>query len=567
MKWKLSTHERASVRQLAETLSCPEILAAMLLHRGMNDPEEAQSFLTPSLKQLTPPFGMKDIDRAVARILEAIRRQERVAVYGDYDADGLTATAVLILFLRPFLPGITDYIPHRVREGYGLSPAGLAALREQGVRLIITVDCGVSNHEAIAQASEMGMEVIVTDHHEVPRQGVPAAAAVVNPKQEGCPFPFKGLAGVGVAYNLTIALRRALDREGLLSNGKPNLRDYLDLVTLGTLADMSSLRQENRIYVSEGLKILRGTDRPAIRALKEVSGMNLRDPISAADVSFRLAPRLNALGRLKEAREGVELLVTSETATARALAAVMDLENRRRQELEQEMIEEIETRIAGDPGLYQRKCLVLSSATWSRGLLGLVASRLAERWFRPVFLFGLENGLAHGSGRSIGGFHLVQGLEKLEDRLIRYGGHAAAAGATLPADLLPGFARDLEELVEQTVPPEAFIPTLNVEAEVDFPVLVNDVVPLLPRLAPFGEGNPEPVLVTRQARVKSCRIVGKGHLRLKVHNKGITLDAIGFNLGDLPVEEGDTVDLAYTPDFEKKGLNGYLQLRIKDIGV
>lgn len=510
---------------------------------------------------------MKDMDRAVARILQAIRNRERVAVYGDYDADGLTATAVLILFLRPFLPGIIEYIPHRVREGYGLSPAGLEALRQQKVQLIITVDCGVSNHEAIAQAREMGMEVIVTDHHEVTRKGVPEAAAVVNPKQEGCPFPFKGLAGVGVAYNLVIALRQALDREGRLPGGKPNLRSYLDLVTLGTLADMVPLREENRIYVAEGLKVLQETDRPAIRALKEVSGLNLRDPVSATDVSFRLAPRLNALGRLKEAREGVELLVTSETGTARALAEIMDQENRRRRELEQQMIEEIETRIAADPDLYQRKCLVLSSATWSRGLLGLVASRLVERWFRPVFLFGLENGLAHGSGRSIGGFHLVKGLEKLEDQLVRFGGHAAAAGATLKAESLPRFTRDLEELVEQTVPPEAFIPTLTIEAEVDFPTLIGELLPHLPRLAPFGEGNPEPVLTTRQVRVKACRIVGQGHLRLKVENQGVTLDGIGFNLGELPVEDGDRVDLAYTPDFEKKGPNGTLQIRIKDIKV
>ncbi|MCU0579747.1 MAG: single-stranded-DNA-specific exonuclease RecJ, partial [Desulfobacterota bacterium] len=492
MEWNLIEHDPPAFRKLAQTLSCPETLARLLLYRGLTDPQQAESFMAPSLNRLTPPFNMKDMDRAVARILEAIRRREKVAVYGDYDADGLTATAVLILFLRPFLPGITEYIPHRVKEGYGIGPLGLETLSQQKVQLIITVDCGVSNHDTIARARELGLEVIVTDHHEVPRRGVPEAAAVVNPKQEGCPFPFKGLAGVGVAYNLVIALRQALDREGLLPQGKPNLRGYLDLVTLGTLADMSPLRDENRIYVTEGLKVLQETDRPAVQALKEVSGMNPRDPVSAGDVSFRLAPRLNALGRLKEAREGVELLVTSEAAQARALAEVMDQENRRRQELEQAMIEEIETRIAGDPDLYQRKCLVLSSADWSRGLLGLVASRLVERWFRPVFLFGLDNGLAHGSGRSIGGFHLVRGLEKLEDRLVRFGGHAAAAGATLRAALLPEFARDLEQLVEQTVPPEAFIPTLNVEAETDFPTLVGEVLPHLPSLAPFGEGNPEP---------------------------------------------------------------------------
>lgn len=565
MEWKFTASDPEGARELAERLQLPPLVAQLLLHRGLTQPEAARTFLNPALSGLSLPTLMKDMDRAVARIIQAIRNREKIAVYGDYDADGLTATAVLVTFLQPFFPEILYYIPHRTQEGYGLNRGSLSRLREQGATLVITVDCGSSNHEEIEWARGLGMEVLITDHHQVGRQGVPRAAAVINPKQEGCRFPFKELAGVGVAFNLVIALRQALEAEGFFQGPKPNLRSYLDLVVLGTVADMVPLVGDNRIYAADGLRVLSVSTREGILALKAVSRIPPSVRVSAVDVAFRLAPRLNALGRLAEAREGIELLITGDPERARGLAETMDQENRRRQEIEQHLLKEIEETIIADPELYQRKCLVLWSEKWPRGILGLVASRLVEQWFRPVFLFTLENGLAQGSGRSIGGFNLFKALEELGPRLVRFGGHAAAAGAALKTEDLPFFARALEALVEKDLAPEHFIPSLKVEAEVDFPLLGKSLVPYLPRLAPFGQGNPEPILVTRQVRVKTLRPVGNGHLRLTLENKGITLDGFGFNLGELPLAPGDVVDVAYTADLESRGANTFFKLRIKDI--
>lgn len=565
MEWKFLSQNPDSIRELAELLGLPPLVAQLLLHRGLEQPEAVRTFLNPTLSGLSSPTLMKDMDRAVARIIQAIRTQEKIAVYGDYDADGLTATAVLVTFLQPFFPDILYYIPHRTREGYGLNQESLSRLREQGATLVITVDCGSSNHEEIEWAKGLGIEVLVTDHHQVGRQGVPRAAAVVNPKQEGCQFPFKELAGVGVAFNLVIALRQALEAEGFFQGPKPNLRSYLDLVVLGTVADMVPLTGDNRIYAADGLRVLSDSTREGVLALKAVSGIQPSAKVSATDVAFRLAPRLNALGRLTEAKEGIELLITGERERARLLAETMDQENRRRQEIEQQLLKEIDATISTDPGLYQRRCLVLWSEKWPRGILGLIASRLVDRWFRPVFLFALEDGLAQGSGRSIAGFHLFKALEELGSRLLRFGGHAAAAGAALKAEDLPFFEQALEALVEKTLPPENFIPTLQVEAEVDFSLLGKSLVPYLPRLAPFGQGNPEPIFVTRQVRVKSLRPVGNGHLRMTLENKGITLDGFGFNLGELPVAPGDVLDLAYSVELDSRGSSSFLKLRIKDI--
>ena len=539
MEWQFLSNNPEAARELAEGLGLSPLVAQLLLHRGLEQLESAQTFLNPTLSGLSSPTLMKDMDRAVARIIQAIRRQEKIAVYGDYDADGLTATAVLVTFLRPFFPDILYYIPHRTREGYGLNQGSLRRLHEQGATLVITVDCGSSNHDEIEWAKGLGIEVLVTDHHQVGLQGVPRAAAVVNPKQEGCRFPYKELAGVGVAFTLVIALRQALEAEGFFRGPKPNLRSYLDLVVLGTVADMVPLTGDNRIYAADGLRVLNDSTREGILALKAVSGILPSARISAVDVAFRLAPRLNALGRLTEAKEGIELLITGERERARLLAETMDQENRRRQEIEQQLLKEIDETISTNPVLYQRKCLVLWSEKWPRGILGLIASRLVERWFRPVFLFGLEDGVAQGSGRSIGGFHLFKALEELAPRLLRFGGHAAAAGAALKAEDLPFFEQALEALVEKTLPPESFIPSLQVEAEVDFSLLGKSLVPYLPRLAPFGQGNPEPILVTRQVRVKTLRPVGNGHLRMTLENKGITLDGFGFNLGELPLVSGE----------------------------
>jgi single-stranded-DNA-specific exonuclease len=565
MKWNVIPYDPLRADPLAKALDLPPLVAQMLINRGLYQAEQTLDFFSPTLLQLPPPSLMKDMDKAVNRILKAIQRRERLAVFGDYDADGITATALIVHFLRPFFPEILYYIPHRVREGYGLSGPGISFLKEQGVSLIITVDCGIANHQELELAQSLGLETIVTDHHQIPRKGVPSAAAVLNPKQEGCRFPFKDLAGVGVAFYLIIGLRQALDLEGFFPEGKPNLRSYLDLVALGTVADVVPLLGVNRILVREGLDVMTRSPHVGLAALKEVSGIQSGKTISSIDVAFRLAPRVNALGRMQEAGGGVRMLITEDGQEARELAQVMNQENSRRQAMEQIMIKEIDEGLQARLEVKERKSLVLGSESWHRGILGLVASRLVERWARPVFLFTIEGETAHGSGRSIEGFNLFKGLEALEDYLLGFGGHAAAAGATMRVKDLPDFEQAFETLVQKTIKETDLTPSLTIEGEIDFAGLSKDIAPLLPRLAPFGSKNPEPVLTTRQVRIRSIRLVGNGHLRLKVEQKGIIMEGIGFGLGDRVLNLGDWIDLAYTPFFSDRGPNPFLELRIKDL--
>jgi single-stranded-DNA-specific exonuclease len=566
MKWNLLPFDPLRAEPLAKTLNLPPLVAQLLINRGLYPAQQALDFFSPTLHQLPLPDLMKDMDKAVNRILKAFQRRERIAVFGDYDADGITATALLVLFLRPFFPDMLYYIPHRVREGYGLSVPGMALLKEQGVSLIITVDCGISSHEALEGARGLGLEVIVTDHHQISRKGIPQAAAVLNPKQEGCAFPFKELAGVGVAFYLIIALRQVLDLKGFFPEGKPNLRAYLDLVALGTIADVVPLLDANRILVREGLEVMTRSPRVGLAALKEVCGTPSLGPVSSSDVAFRLAPRLNALGRLQEAIGGVHLLITESHPEARELAQLMNQENSRRQAMEQIMIKEIEEQLISSPVIEQKKSLVLGSESWPPGILGLVASRLVERTARPVFLFTMEGETAHGSGRSIEGFNLFKGLETLERYLLGYGGHAAAAGATLMVKDFWAFEEAFEELVQKSMVGTELVPTLTIEGEIDFPGLGKGIAPFLPRLGPFGAKNPEPILVTRKALVKSTRPVGKGHIRLRLEQEGTIMDGIGFGLGDKGVNPGDGIDLAYAPFFSDRGAP-FLQLRIKDFIV
>jgi len=565
MEWNITPFDPLRTGSLAKALNLSPLLAQILINRGLDSPDQVQDFFSPALLNLPAPDLMKDMDKAVNRLLKAIQQRERLAVFGDYDADGITATALLILFLKPIFPDILFYIPHRVREGYGLSIPGINLLKEQGVSLIITVDCGISNHQELEWAKNQGLDVIVTDHHQISKKGIPSTVAVLNPKQDGCAFPFKDLAGVGVAFYLLIGLRQALDLQGFFPEGKPNLRAYLDLVAIGTVADVVPLLGVNRILVREGLEVIARSPHVGLAALKEVSGIQPSGPVSSIEVAFRLAPRLNALGRIQEAGGGVHLLTTDSLQEAKDLAQVMNQENSRRQAMEQLMLKEIDRLLQSQKDIDQRKSLVLGSETWHRGILGLAASRLVERLSRPVFLFSIEGETAHGSGRSIEGFHLFKALEALEGHLLGFGGHAVAAGAHLMAKDLSAFEQAFENLVQDSVSQMAFIPALTIEGEVDFPGLVKEITPYLPQMAPFGSQNPEPLLVTRQVRVNSRRQVGNGHLRLRIEQQGTILDGIGFGLGDTALGLGDWIDLAYTPFISEYGSTPRLKLRIKDI--
>jgi len=525
-RWQTYPHRPEAVKEVSARHGLPLLVARILLNRGLAGAEDILAFLDPTLERLCPPFGLADLEAACARLGRAVLRGEPVAIYGDYDADGLTATCLLHQFLGELgLPCIA-YIPDRLREGYGLRIAALKELAPRA-RLLVTVDCGISDAREVAWATEAGLEVIVTDHHEIPPE-LPSALAVVNPKRGGQEYPFGELAGVGVALLLALGLRTGLRAEGWFRDRpEPNLRAYLDLVALGTAADVAPLVGENRILVSQGLRVMEESRRPGLIALKEVAGLEGK-PITFRDLVFRLAPRLNAAGRLGQARGALELLLATELNQARVQAGVLNRLNRERQALEEAVLCSAAEMIRRQ-GLGKRPVLVLAQEGWHPGVLGIVAARLAEEFHRPVALVSLADGVGRGSARSIEGFHLFQGIHACRDCLSRYGGHAAAAGFELPADNVAALRAQLEEAFAEQVGPAPLRPTLKVDAQVALPELDEDFFQHLEKLRPFGPGNPEPVFACGGAQCLTSRVVGDRHLKVQLAQEGCVREAIAFD--------------------------------------
>ncbi len=525
-RWQVAPEQPEQVRELSARHGVPPLVARLLLNRGLRHPEAVQAFLDPALERLYPPFGLADLETAAARLGQAVRRGEPLAVYGDYDADGVTATAVLHQFFTELGLKVSTYIPDRLKEGYGLKIGGLQQLASQA-RLIVTVDCGISDAAEVAWARDQGLEVIVTDHHEIPPE-LPPALAVVNPKRGGAAYPFGDLAGVGVALLLALGVRAELRAEGWFSKHKePNLRSYLDLVALGTAADVVPLLGENRILVRQGLKVLEESRRPGLVALKELTRLEGK-PVSFRDVVFRLAPRLNAAGRLGQARCALELLLGDDLAQARLQANYLHNLNRQRQALEEAMLREAATLIRKEK-LASRPVLVLAQEGWHPGVLGIVAARLAEDYHRPVALVSLQNGMGRGSARSVEGFHLFKGLHACREVLNRYGGHEAAAGFEVAADKLAALQAGLERAFGEQVGPEPPRPTLKVDAQVQLAELNRDFFGHLERLRPFGPGNPLPVFVCREVNCLGSRVVADRHLKVQLHHGGRVMEAIAFD--------------------------------------
>lgn len=538
--WQVYSEQPQLVAQVMARHGLPPLVARILLNRGLATADDIQAFLDPSLERLNPPFGLPDLEAATARLGRAVRRREAVAVYGDYDADGLTATALLYQFFQELGLPCFAYIPDRLTQGYGLKTQGLKELAAQA-RLLVTVDCGISDAAQVAWAREQGLEVIITDHHEVPPE-LPEALAVVNPKRVGHDYPFGELAGVGVALLLALGVRAELRAEGWFrSHREPNMRAYLDLVALGTAADVVPLVGENRILVHQGLKVLEESRRPGIIALKEVVELEGK-PISYQDVVFRLAPRLNAAGRMGQARCALELLLSDDLAQARVQARYLHNLNRQRQALEEEVLKQAR-KLIRQSGLESRPVLVLSKEGWHPGVIGIVAARLAEEYYRPVALVSLENGRGRGSARSIEGFHLFQGLHACRQTLLKYGGHQAAAGFELAAENLSA----LQDLMEQAFceqlgekPPR---PTLKVDAEAELGELDRAFYRHLETLRPFGPGNPMPVIVCLEVECLGSRVVGGKHLKVRLAQSGSILEAIAFDqAGSHPMS--GTLDVA-----------------------
>lgn len=549
------------IQSLSLRHGMPELVAKILLNRGLEQEEDIEAFLDPTLARLLPPFGMQDLDTAVERLTQAVYRSEPLVVYGDYDVDGITAASVLIQFFRALGVPATAYIPDRLTQGYGLQPEVITGLAKES-KLLVTVDCGISNVAEVALGKKLGMDIIITDHHEVP-ESMPPALAVINPKRTDCSYPFQDLAGVGVALNLLLGVRARLREKGWFrTRPEPNLRAYLDLVALGTAADVVPLVGQNRILIRQGLQVLASTTRPGLVALKEIAQLEGR-PLSMREVVFRLTPRLNAAGRMGQPRGALELLLTDDLDQARALARHLDSLNRQRQTLEQKILQEAVLQ-AENENLLDRPALVLAGEGWHPGVIGIVAARLAELYYRPVALISLQNGAGRGSARSIAPFNLYAGLAACRSYLLQFGGHRAAAGFTLAAENLLPFRRAFEEAVTRELGSQTMRPTLSVDAEVALEELDDEFFQQLDRLRPFGQGNPEPVLTCLEAEVLNSRVVGERHLKLQLASSS-RLEAIAFNLGNYHPMRGQ-VDIAFSPRLNYYQGRYRPELRVLDLG-
>ncbi len=560
-RWKIAPP--VDERDLARFPDLAPLVVQMLQNRGIDDPGEAHAFLRGRVGE-DNPFRLKGMNEAVARLRYAIRRDEPIAVYGDFDTDGVTATALLVQALSALGAKVQPYIPHRVDEGYGVNLDALESLRCQGVRLVVTVDCGIRSVKEVAQASrELELDFIVTDHHSV-GQSLPPARAVINPKQPGCPYPFKKLSGVGLAFKLAQALLRVQNRMG--AEAELSEESLLDLVALGTVADLVPLLGENRALVRRGLKRLNEPPiRPGVEALMADASLR-RGEVDATAIAFRLGPRLNAAGRIGTAMLAYQLLTSREPLETKKLAEELGQLNRRRQDLTEKTVAEAEAQIlADDP---EAHLYLAASKEFNPGVVGLAASRLTEAYYRPSIVVELGDVESRGSCRSIEEFHITKALEKCDDLLIRYGGHAAAAGFTVATKDLDTFRKRLQAIAAEELAGVELRPTLEIDAEVRLEEVDWATHALLGEIEPCGVENPQPVLVSRDVEVRDRRVMGnqRSHLKLMLRDgRGVAWDAVFFRHGHLVDEVPARVDVAYTLDVNEWNSRKRLQLHVQDL--
>jgi single-stranded-DNA-specific exonuclease len=566
-RWEIAPKNLKIEEKLSAALQIQPLEARLLANRGINTIEGAREFLTPSLQRLYDPFLMRGMAEAVERLIRGLQSQERIVIYGDYDVDGITATAVLSWFFREIGAPVPYYLPHRMREGYGLNGEAIRKLADQGTRILITVDCGITGHDEVQLARRLGMDVIVTDHHQVPPI-LPDAVAVLNPHQPDCPYPAKELSGVGVAFKLIMALRGQLRRDAQWVGKLPNLRRHLDLVALGTIADVAPLLGENRILVKQGLQELTHSLKLGVQTLKRVARIDAQE-IGPRQVGFALAPRLNAAGRLAAAKAGVELLLSDDTARAEKLARYLDSVNRERQVVQAQIYAEAKAAIEADGGIGSRWAIVLASERWHPGVVGIVASKLVEEYGRPTVLIGLDGDTGKGSGRSIAAFHLYNALVACQELLIGFGGHEHAAGIRIYRHQVRPFGEALNRVAGELLTETDCAPLLSIDAEVQLDEIDDTLLQFMERLEPFGEANPQPVLLARGVTVVgSPTRVGKEqqHLRLVLRQRHVSFQGIGFAMGPrLTQAKEGLLDIAFTPQRHVWNGREECQLVLRDL--
>jgi single-stranded-DNA-specific exonuclease len=566
--WKIKESDNKDIEiSLSKEFGIHPIISQILANREIVDVENARRYLNPSLNDLHSPLLMKDMKKGIQRLLKAIYDHEEIVIYGDYDADGITSVVILYKFIKEVTPHVAYYIPDRVQEGYGLKNQAIDKFKNNNIKLIITVDCGISDHEQIAYAGSLGIDTIVLDHHEISGT-LPPAVANINPNRKDCSFPFKELAGVGIAYNFLIALRGNLRKEGFWKNEDyPNLKEYLDVVALGTIGDIAPLVDENRIFARIGLDLITEGKRPGIKALKEVSGID-NQVIDSFKASFCLIPRINAAGRIASAMDAVALLLTEDMEEARMLAGKLDTYNRRRQTMEKIILHEILEKIGNTPDIEKLNALVFASDKWHPGVVGIVASRLVDLFSRPAFVISLKDGVGKGSGRSVSDFNIYKGIQQCASLLLSYGGHCHAAGISIKEDDIDQFALLLDEIIRDSGQSVDLVSQTIIDSECQLRDINLDLMNQMQMLAPFGSRNPEPVLCARNIKVTSPTIVGNNHLKMRLICNGTSCASIWFAMGShLNTLAGANLDVAFTPQINQWNGGSDIQLKMKDVTI
>jgi len=564
-RWTIKKHNYDEVKLLANALKVSPIVAALLISRGLETEEKAAKFLNPQFSDLHEPFLLKGMKEAVERILKAVEAGEKILIWGDYDVDGTTGTVVLRKALEILGAKTGFHVPNRFTEGYGVNIPALEKAKERGYSLVISVDCGSTSFEPITWAKENGIDFIVTDHHLTKEQGLPDAFAIVNPNQPECSYPDKNLAGVGVAFKLVQALLR--------EKGKENLtKGFLKMVAIGTIADIMKLTGENRVIVSLGLKDLPKAHNYGLKALMEVS--DCHSEMTSYHIGFRIAPRINAAGRMDAARQVVELFEAETFEKARDLAGILDSRNRERQKVQQQITEfALQEYIDNGGSAKQTHVAVVAGDGWHRGVIGLAASKITDKLNRPSIVISIEDGVGHGSARSIANYHLLQGLDSCSDLFEQYGGHAAAAGMKIRSENIEMLREKLNEHAAQILSDEDLIREIKVDAVVLTDTLDLKLVEDLKQLEPFGAGNPKPIFVTRDLfLVDEPFVMKEKHLKMRLADKnGKQFEAVWWDGVEKSKEQTlkakTRIELAYTPEANVWKGNTRLQLVVADIRI
>ena len=558
-KWETytATENIKKIEDISKKHNISELLAKVLINRGIDEDTKITKFLHPSLDDLYNPYDFIGMEDAVNRIIDAITNQEYITIYGDYDVDGITSTTILYKFLTTLNAKVDYYLPNRLQEGYGLNEDAVKLIKEKGTNLLITVDCGISGNEEVEFAKSLGMDVIITDHHECP-EIIPNCVAVIDAKRPDNTYPFNSLAGCGVAFKLVQAICIKQNRP------KEDYLQYLDIVALGTVADIVPLIDENRVIVKFGLEMMRKTDNYGLKALINTSGVKNLESYS---ISFGLAPRINACGRMGQADLALKMLITDNAKEAITIAEQLSQMNRERQEIERAIWEEAVKQIEDSPNIKNSKIIVVASENWHHGVIGIVSSKITESYYKPSILICIEGEEGKGSGRSVDGFDLHAALTNCKDYLEKFGGHEMAIGLTIKKDKIEDFREAISKYAEDKLPDTA-LPTIRYDAEINNKDISKETVNELKLLEPFGEMNPAPIFAYKGVKVDSIRtLTNDKHLKLNVKEEHRIFPAIAFNMGQLKnsIRMGDKADILCTIEINSYNGLDMLQLNIKDI--